>query len=104
MSDMTVANTILEQLGNGRFIVMTGARNFLGDVDSLSFRLPSTGHFVKQGINYIKIRLTVLDTYEVTFGKVRGLKFAVLSTIDNVYADGLRDLISEETGLTLSIR
>jgi hypothetical protein len=69
-----------------------------------SFRLPSTGHFVKDGINYIKIRLTVMDTYEVTFGRVRGLKFRVRKVEDMVYADGLRELISDTTGLALSIR
>ena len=39
MSDMRVANTILEQLGGRRFIAMTGSSNFGGFENSLSMRL-----------------------------------------------------------------
>lgn len=101
MADMTVANTILEQLGKQKFIVMTGARNFLGAQDSLSFRLPS--NFAKKGINYIKITLSPADTYDIVMGKIRGLKFTSISETEGVYAEDLRRIISEETGLALSL-
>ena len=37
---MTVANTILEQLGSNKFIAMTGAKNFLSDGNTLRMTLP----------------------------------------------------------------
>jgi len=58
MVDLTVANTILEQLGGRKFIAMTGARNFVGDFSGLSFRLPGAGGYCKDSINCVKIELT----------------------------------------------
>lgn len=103
MTDMAVANTILEQLGGNRFRVMTGAKNFMGDASSLTFRLPSTPHFVKQGINCVKVTLTPADTYTVEFMKIRGMKLAQVAEHSDVYAEDLRNLISETTGLALSL-
>lgn len=39
-TNLTVANTILHQLGGRRFIAFTGARDLLGDTNSLTFKLP----------------------------------------------------------------
>ena len=36
MSNLTVAKTILEQLGGNKFCMMTGAKNLAGDENSLS--------------------------------------------------------------------
>lgn len=47
---MNISNTILEQLGGGRFVLMTGAKHLVSHSDALSFRLPS--RFAKDGINY----------------------------------------------------
>jgi hypothetical protein len=41
MTDLTVAKTILAQLGGERFVMMTGATNFVGGADSLAFRVGS---------------------------------------------------------------
>ena len=41
MADLKVANTILAQLGGLRFIVMTGARDFIGGDYHLIFSLPA---------------------------------------------------------------
>jgi hypothetical protein len=52
-----VAETILEQLGGKRFIVMTGAKHFAADGNALRFRLPS--NFAKSGINAVTISIVV---------------------------------------------
>jgi len=39
MADLTVAKTILEQLGGELFVAMTGAKNFVGTEDSLTSHL-----------------------------------------------------------------
>lgn len=98
---MTIANTILQQLGGHKFTVMTGAKNLIGLSDGLSLRLPS--NFATDGINYIRITLSPADTYDIEFARIRGLKITPLGSIDGVYCDDLRRIISDKTGLALSL-
>ncbi len=76
----TVAETILQQLGGQRFIVMTGAKNLMSDDSrergSLIFKV---GHN-DQGVTHVRITLTNNDTYRMEFMKVRGLKCTTLAT------------------------
>lgn len=103
MSDLTVAKTILAQLGGGRFKAMTGAKNFGGTEDSLSFSIPGGGGFAKNGINSVYIRLTSMDDYEVKFQRIRKCNGMPMvrweSSHEGVYADQLQSLFTEETGL-----
>ena len=62
--EMTVAQTILQQLGGNKFRVMTGAKNFMEDGDSLIFWIPT-----KNGIDNVIITLEITDTYRMTFQK-----------------------------------
>ena len=59
MTDMTVAKTILAQLGGSRFVAMTGARHMAGDATSLSFGLP---RFPGVKVNKVKIGTTAFTT------------------------------------------
>ena len=99
----SVGNEILAQLGGNKFIGMTGARNFVGGANSLSFRLPGSGGFTKNGINAVRIELTAKDTYKLTFSRIRGSSVSVVSERDDVYADSLREVFREETGLETSL-
>lgn len=103
MTDMTVANTILEQLGGNKFIAMTGARNLTGSDNSLSFRLPGAGGFCKQGINAVKITLTAMDDYIVEALRIRGSKIAPVAYREGVYCDTLRETFETMTGLRTSL-
>ena len=106
-----VTNTIFEQLGGQRFILMTGAHSFVrGRIDTgecfLRFKLP--GAMCKEGINLVNITLTVLDVYKVTFSRVshdyeEGLHAESVCEHDFVYADGLEEIISEVTGLATRV-
>ncbi len=109
-TDMTTANMILAQLSGsddvlarnyvGRFKMMTGAKNFLTDGNSLSFSLPGGGGFCKNGINRVHIQLTPADTYNVKFYRLtRGTKLVTVSEHTDIYCDGLRELFERETGL-----
>jgi len=100
---LSVAKTILAQLGGNRFTVMTGAKNYLGDANSLSFKLPTQANYTKDGINYVKITLSPSDTYTVEFGRVYGSKYRVISKYDGIYCDMLRDLFTDKTGLETSL-
>ncbi len=96
---LEVAKTILEQLGGGRLMAMTGAKNFVGGEFSLTFRLPSTKDFVKNRINHVRIVLDPSDTYAVTFSRIRGAKVVEISSHEGVYCDQLQSIFEEATGL-----
>jgi len=100
---LVVAQTILEQLGGRRFLVMTGAKNLAGDEKSLQFQLPRTPGFVKDGITNVRIELAPSDTYTLTFFKVRGIKIAEIAKETDVYADMLRRVFTERTGLECTL-
>lgn len=94
-----VARTILAQLGGNRFIAMTGAKNFTHAEDGLgrlAFKLPRKA---KDGINYVAIRLETNDTYTVIFSSLTGLSVRVVNEIEMAYAQDLRRLFTEATGL-----
>lgn len=95
-TDMTVSKEILAQLGGGRFIMMTGAKNFVGSNDTLSFQIP-----LSRGINRVSITLDCNDTYRVTFDKfnARKLQMITVNTTNGIYCDQLQELFTEQTGL-----
>jgi hypothetical protein len=97
------AATILEQLGGRRFAFMTGARNFIGSENALSFRLPGAGGFCKDGINAVRVVLDPSDTYTVTFSRVRGTKVTTVAEHADIYCEQLADLVSRTTGLVVRL-
>ena len=100
---MSAALIILQQLGGGRFIAMTGANSLVGGPTELQFHLPA--RFARNGINCVRVHLSADDTYLVSFYKVakRGLQVKVVSTFEQVYCDQLRSLFTSETGLAVSL-
>jgi hypothetical protein len=102
-TDMTVATTILAQLGGRRFQMITGAKNFVGDADRLNFALPGKPGYVKNSISHVSIILTPADTYTVVFRRVRGRTVTVVSEHTDIYNDNLRTVFERETGLVTSL-
>lgn len=99
-----VPQTILAQLGGARFAMLTGATDFTGSQDALTFRLKGTA---KQRIKYVRITLTPADLYDVEFMKVeRRYEIKTVVKHEGIYAEDLADLFERETGLftTLSPR
>jgi hypothetical protein len=94
-----VANTILQQLGGaGRLRAMTGAYNFYDLGDGLSFKIKNAR------ANYIKIKLTSMDLYDVEVGRIRGTTYKVVQKAEGLYFDQLRPFIEKATGMYLSLR
>jgi hypothetical protein len=60
-----IANTILTQLGGKRFVVMTGAKNFVAIDNGLRFTIGKNG----SKANRVKITLSWDDTYTMQFIK-----------------------------------
>jgi len=97
-ADLTVANTILQQLGGRRFMAMTGARDFVGSAVALTFKLPAQAN---DGIRCVRVTLTAMDDYTVEFlGRgPRGLTWPVKATREGVYAENLAEVFTRVTGL-----
>jgi hypothetical protein len=105
-TDMTVAKTILAQLGGQKFLVMTGAKHLTGSPNCLSFHLPNAKQ--ANGVKYVKIRLNAMDTYDVEFlGPAKGAKKydapEVKDYKEGVYCDQLQAVFTAATGLATSL-
>ena len=94
-----IASTILNQIGGRKFVAMTGAKDFIDLKNGLQFRLPSTRHYTRDGINSVRVILDADDTYTVEFWKVRGINAKQVRTVDQVYADNLQHVFTTYTGL-----
>ncbi len=95
-----VASSVLASFGGAnRLSVMIGAKNFVFGEDYVSFRLPS--NFAKNGVNYVKIKLSVMDDFSIEFGKIRGMNYKVISEHDGIYIDMIRSLFWDELGLEI---
>lgn len=93
---MSVAQTILEQLGGHRFTAMTGARQFVGDEVGRSL------HFSIPGRRKVRITLGVDDRYTVEVFIMRGIDCKPIPGVhamEGVYADRLQAVFTELTGL-----
>jgi len=100
MGSMTVAKTILEQLGGNKFRMMTGAKNFLGFTDGITMKIGRNS----SNSNWLKITLNSMDTYDMEFAKVTrmGEKKSV-TEYNNVYNDMLTDVFTKHTGMYTSL-
>ena len=100
-TDLTVANTIISQMGgSGRLSAMIGAHSFVGDENSVSFRFKARA---RNGANALHVTLDPSDTYTVKFFSIRGTKTKVVKELDDVYAEDLKRIFEDETGLRLSL-
>lgn len=101
---LEVARTIASQIGRGS-MRMLGAKDFVGDTKSLTFRIGRNA----KGVSHIRITLDPDDTYTVEFLAVRRSKNPpyvdkkVLSSHANTYVDALHRTIETGTGLYTSI-
>ncbi len=97
---MTVAQTILEQLGGNRFIAMTGAKSLIDHGNGLSFKI---GRNCKQ-VNCVRITLNVFDFYNVEFLNINLKRknsewIKTVSEICNIDADNLQAVFTMHTGM-----
>jgi hypothetical protein len=97
---MSVAKTILENLGGNKFAAMTGAKNFVDCGDALSMKIGRN----KTSSNYLKITLNSMDTYDVRFSRVspKGGERSI-TEYNNVYNDTLVKVFEKHTGMYTSL-
>ena len=102
-----IAQTILQQLGGGKFVVMTGAKDFVAIENGLQFKLGRN----KSKCNTIRIILTGMDDYIMEFWKISlprwswkkvdytEYKEKMLKRYEGLYFDQLQEFFTETTGL-----
>lgn len=96
-----IASTILQQLGGGRFVAMTGAKNLASDECALTMHLPKN----KAKAKYLRIELNSNDTYTMIFRAEdkKNFAFPEVARKEGVYADMLQPLFTSITGLYTSL-
>lgn len=95
--NLAEAEAILEYLGGKVFREMTGAKNVVGDDNSLRFTLPSS----PKNIKHVMVLLTPFDTFTMTFWKAVEGDAApeIAAKYDDVSREDLQNLFTEATGL-----
>jgi hypothetical protein len=96
---IAIANEIIRQLGGNKFRAMTGAKNFMATENGLGFTLPGGGGFCRNGINFVKVKLTSADLYDMEFKRLRGTKITDVAKHEGIYNDMLQSIFTAETGL-----
>ena len=97
-ASLEVAETIRAQLGH-HAAMMLGASGFVGDKNSLQFKI---GRNVKK-VTHIVITLVSSDTYTVEFLKVGRLDWKVLSRAEGVDVSSLHRVIEAHTEMRTSL-
>ena len=104
MNGQTIANTTAQQLGGyGKLEVMIGANQFTYDSKgTLRFKFKGS-----RKANFIQIELNGLDLYDIKISKLTTKNYImeekIVAEFENVYADTMKQMIEETTGLYLSI-
>jgi hypothetical protein len=105
---MEVYKEILNQLGGNKFLTMTGSKNLLYSSENPNWL---SMHLIRNkiGAKYLKIKLTSMDLYTLTFStskkvldKSIGIKVdthVILKVVENVYFDMLQNIFTNVTGL-----
>jgi hypothetical protein len=92
------AMEIMNQLGGMKFVTMTGAQYITYDSNmntaNLAFKFRGS-----RNATHCKIILDMMDTYTVTFYKVRGAECKTVCEHTGIYNDMLQSLFTEVTGL-----
>jgi hypothetical protein len=96
---MSIASTILSQLGGNRFVAMTGAKNLVDNGNGLGFAIGRNS----SRANLVRVTLAADDTYTVEFYRFAKLEGVKLATTAGVYCDALRSVFEGYTGLATSL-
>lgn len=100
--DPQIALTILEQLGGRLFLMLTGSTGLVDSGRGLQLKIGSNA----KRVTHMRIDLADDDTYSIKFYRVtkRGLDITVLSEMEMINAEQLKDIFEEATGLYVTVR
>ncbi len=94
---MATANEILNQLGGSKFIAMTGASCY-SDGDTLVTKFKGS-----KAANIMYVTLNNNDLYDVKICKYKGMEVKTIKEVNNAYADMLKPIFEQTTGLRTSL-
>jgi hypothetical protein len=97
----TVTKTIYEQFGGYRAMTMIGG-SVVYDNEKSSITVAFKAKAFNKS-NKAVIRLEADDTYTVQFWRITASKSVMISELEMVYADQLKDVFEEATRLRLSL-
>ena len=91
------AGLIIKQLGGSKFIAMTGAKDFVKDDKKqlITFKIGRNS----KSINYVRIKLNSIDTYNMDFLMIRAGKITVKSRAEGVFNEQLESVFNQHTGM-----
>lgn len=101
MTNQEIAQGILKVLGGGRFVSMTGAKDFVWVERGLRMRLPS--NLTRDRITHITVTLKGNDSYAIVAHKVRGVNVKEMARCDECYVEQLREAFEDMTGMVTSL-
>lgn len=102
---MSIAETIYQQLGGGKFATMTGAKNFVAGKNFLEMTLPKN----HSRANRLRVTLNGMDLYDMRFYRFTPMRlnhktFTVtpekveeVAQYNDVFCDQLQELFTETT-------
>ena len=105
MTNLTIANTILEQLGGNKFVAMTGAYNFIPLESGLRMNLRKNSSVA----NRLEITLEPWDTYTMKFYRYSVHRLTMEESVkitaeyEDVYFDQLQEFFTQATGMYTSL-
>lgn len=92
---LQTANTIIDQLGGNRFVMMTGSKAFVSTGDGVQFKVGRNS----RSVNFCRVTLTPADLYDVEYGFLRAGSLNVRAKSQGLYADQLQEDFTRHTGL-----
>jgi len=96
MTDLTVPQTILAQLGGESFVMMSGATGLVGSADSLTIKL---GRNPKR-VTHVRVTVTHASLYSMTFFTVgKGPQ-----SYDDIHREMLQEVFGANVGLSRALR
>ena len=97
-TDLRIATEIHKQLGS-RALYMIGAKDLMAAEKSLTFKIMRN----EKKVTHIKIELNVMDTYDVTYFNIRGIKIKEINKSEGIYNDMLLTSIRVNTSLNTNL-
>ena len=96
MTDLTVPQTILAQLGGESFVMTSGATGLVGGADSLTIKL---GRNLKR-VTHVRVTVTDEGLYNMTFFTVgKGPQ-----SYDGIHPEMLQEVFGANVGLSSALR
>ena len=108
-NNYSVPQTILQQLGGNKFVLMTGSKNFEGKNPTATDKGYLRMKLIKNAgnVNYLTVTLDWDDTYTMEFFKLSLTKGEIkktnFKTFNDVYFDDLQEIFTSVTQLYTSL-